>query len=109
MDDDNEPLPDEAVTAPQPTMMYSYDKPMFCPCRVDQMPNNEGSWVNHQWDEIAAKLEFELPDDDAKVVHLRHCPPRHKHIFDQASDNLGVLSMAWMPFLYGLFSGDTGS
>jgi hypothetical protein len=58
--DNSEPLPDEAVATPQPTVMYSYDKPMFWPCRVDQMSNSEGSWVYYRWDEIAAKSEFKL-------------------------------------------------
>jgi hypothetical protein len=61
VDDDNQPLPDEAIAAPQPTTAtYSYDKPTFCPRGVDQMPNSKGIWVNHRWDEIAAKSEFEL-------------------------------------------------
>ena len=61
VDDDTEPLPDEATALPEPeAAAYSYDKPTFCPRRVDHMPNNEGSWVNHRWDEIAAKSEFEL-------------------------------------------------
>jgi hypothetical protein len=61
VDDDNEPLHDEAIAAPQPTTAtYSYNKPTFCPRQVDQMPNSEGSWVNHWWDEIAVKLEFKL-------------------------------------------------
>ena len=61
VDDDNPPLPDEAVAAPKPTVAtYSYDKPTFRPRWVDNMPYNKGSRVNHRWDKIAAKSEFEL-------------------------------------------------
>ncbi len=61
VDDDNEPLPDEADAAPEPTAaMYSYNKPTFCPQWVDNLPNRKGSWVHHRWDEIAVKTEFEL-------------------------------------------------
>ncbi len=60
VDDDNEPLPDEAIAPLEPLAMFSYGKPTFCPRRVDRMPNNKGNWINHRWDEIAAKSEFEL-------------------------------------------------
>jgi hypothetical protein len=61
VDDDNEPLPEEAAAPPDPVgTQYNWEKPTFCPRRVNSMPNDPGKWRNHRWDEIAAMSSFDL-------------------------------------------------
>ena len=62
VDDDNEPLPEDAVPAPPDPegTLYNYEQPTFCPRRVNRIPNDEGRWRDARWDELAAKSEFHL-------------------------------------------------
>jgi len=62
VDDDNEPLPEDAVPAPPDPegTQYTYEQPTFCPRRVNRIPNDEGRWRDARWDQVAGMSEFDL-------------------------------------------------
>lgn len=86
VDDDNEPLPEDAVPAPPDPegMRYEYTIPTFCPRRANNdILDSPGRWTTYRWDEIAEKSEFDLfrmcfPDDFVAKVIL---PATNVHLF----------------------------
>ena len=56
VDDDNEPLPEDAIPAPSDPegMRYEYTTPTYCPRWANNdLVDSPGRWVHHRWDEIA--------------------------------------------------------
>ncbi len=60
VDDDNKPLPEEAMPDPPDPegMQYNYEQRTFCPRWVNCISNNEGRWRDACWDQIASKSKF---------------------------------------------------
>ena len=86
VDDDNEPLPEDAEPAPADPegMRYEYTIPTFCPWRANNdILDSPRRWTTYRWDEIAEKSEFDLfrmcfPDDFVAKVIL---PATNVHLF----------------------------
>ena len=55
VDDDNEPLPNDAAPTPvEAGVQYEYTVPTFCPRRANNnIMDSPGRWVQFRWDEIA--------------------------------------------------------
>ncbi len=78
VDDDNEPLPEDAEPAPPDSegMRYEYTIPTFCPRRANNdIIDSPGRWTTYYWDKIAEKSELNLfcmcfPDDFVAEVIL---------------------------------------
>jgi hypothetical protein len=86
VDDDNEPLPEDAEPAPPDPegMRYEYTIPTFCPRRANNdIIDSPGWWTKYRWDEIAEKSELDLfrmcfPDKFVDEVIL---PATNVHLF----------------------------
>ena len=86
VDDDNEPLPEDAEPAPHDRegMRYEYTIPTFCPRRANNdIIDSPGWWTKYRWDEIAEKSELDLfrmcfPNDFVREVIL---PATNVHLF----------------------------
>ena len=63
VDNDNEPLPEDAEPAPADPdgMRYEYTIPTFCPRRANNsILDSPWRWTNTCWDEVAEKSELDL-------------------------------------------------
>ena len=86
VDDDNEPLPEDAIPAPADPegMRYEHTTPTYCPRRANNdLVDSPGRWVHHRWDEIAEKSELDIfrmcmPEDFIREVVL---PATNVHLF----------------------------
>ena len=86
VDDDNEPLPEDAEPAPADPegMRYEYTIPTFFPRRANNsILDSPGRWMNARWDEVAEKSELDLfrmcfPNDFVAKVIL---PATNVHLF----------------------------
>jgi len=84
VDNDNEPLPEDAEPAPPDPVQYEYTIPTFCPRRANNdIIDSPGRWTNYRWDEIAEKSELDLfrmcfLDDFVREVIL---PATNVHLF----------------------------
>jgi hypothetical protein len=88
VEDNNEPLPEDAVPAlanPE-GMGYEYTIPTFCHLWSNSnIVDSPGQWVQYWWDEIAEKLEFNLfrmcfPKDSIREFVL---PSTNNHLVPQ--------------------------
>ncbi len=86
MDDNHEPLLEDAAPAPtNPVgMRYEYTVPTFCPRQANNnIINSPGRWVQYWWDKIAEKSKLDLfricfPED---FVHEAVLPTTNIHLF----------------------------